>query len=165
MSSLPVFAYSDNFIFILILLICFLSGWVFWIRYMATRRARALFEEWKKEEFEQLHAWLMKEADSRAEIRAQALFQDWQVTSEQRIRQDAVKRSHSVMRGKMTEHLIPFFSEFPYNPSDARFLGSPVDFIVFDGLSEGELKQLVFVEIKNGFRNIVTKRTIGGTGG
>lgn len=117
---------------------------------MATRRARALFEEWKKEEFEQLHAWLMKEADSRAEIRAQALFQDWQVTSEQRIRQDAVKRSHSVMRGKMTEHLIPFFSEFPYNPSDARFLGSPVDFIVFDGLSEGELKQLVFVEIKTG---------------
>lgn len=50
----------------------------------------------------------------------------------------------------MTEHLVPWFSDFRYDPSDARFLGSPVDFIVFNGLSEGDLKELVIVEVKTG---------------
>jgi predicted Holliday junction resolvase-like endonuclease len=35
--------------------------------------------------------------------------------------------------GKVTEHFIPDLPDFAYNPKDARFLGSPVDFIVFDG--------------------------------
>jgi len=54
------------------------------------------------------------------------------------------------VRGKVTEHLLPFFPGFPYNPRDVRFLGSPVDFVVFSGLSEGGLEEIVFVEVKSG---------------
>lgn len=50
----------------------------------------------------------------------------------------------------MTEHLIPFFPDFKYNPKNVRFLGTPVDLVIFDGLSEGEVKNIVFVEVKTG---------------
>jgi predicted Holliday junction resolvase-like endonuclease len=50
----------------------------------------------------------------------------------------------------VTEHLIPFFPGFRYNSKDARFLGTPVDIVVFDGLSEGRLRQIVFIEVKTG---------------
>jgi predicted Holliday junction resolvase-like endonuclease len=39
---------------------------------------------------------------------------------------------------------------FPYNPKDVRFLGSPIDLVIFDGLAEGELRRIVFVEVKTG---------------
>jgi hypothetical protein len=55
-----------------------------------------------------------------------------------------------VVVGKVTEHIAPYFPEFRYNPRDARFLGSPVDLVVFDGLDAGSVKQVVFVEIKSG---------------
>lgn len=73
---------------------------------------------------------------------------DWQIKYEEATRQDAISKSQSIMMGKTLEHLIPFFPEFKWNPRDARFLGSPTDLIVFDGLSEGHLRQIVFVEIK-----------------
>ncbi len=66
------------------------------------------------------------------------------------IRDDTLRRSHSVVAGKATEHLAPLLPGFEFDPRDARFLGSPVDFIVFDGLSEGEVQEIVFVEIKTG---------------
>ena len=47
--------------------------------------------------------------------------------------------------------------EFKYNPKDARFIGSPVDLIVFDGLDEGDLRRIVFVEVKSG-KSTLSKR-------
>ena len=38
-----------------------------------------------------------------------------------------------------------------------RFLGSPVDFVVFDGLAEGRVRRIVFVEVKTG-RSGLTSR-------
>lgn len=69
---------------------------------------------------------------------------------EKKIREDAIKRSEAVVTGKVTEHLIPFFPDFKYNPKNVRFLGTPVDLVIFDGLSEGEVKNIVFVEVKTG---------------
>lgn len=63
----------------------------------------------------------------------------------------AVKRSRAVSLGKAVEHLVPFMPDFPYEPGDARFLGSPVDFVVFAGLREtDEVSEIVFVEVKTG---------------
>lgn len=39
---------------------------------------------------------------------------------------------------------------FPYEPRDASFLGKPGDYVVFDGLDDGELREIVFVEVKTG---------------
>jgi len=77
---------------------------------------------------------------------------------EARIREDSLSRSHSVVAGKATEHLAPLLPGFEFDPRDARFLGSPIDFLVFDGLSEGEVHEIVFVEIKTGLSAALTSR-------
>ncbi|MEE2778647.1 MAG: Holliday junction resolvase-like protein [Acidobacteriota bacterium] len=69
---------------------------------------------------------------------------------ERSIRRDAVARSDSAMRGRIAEHLAPILPEFEFEASDARFLGSPVDFVVFDGLREDVCDRVVFVEVKTG---------------
>ena len=77
-------------------------------------------------------------------------FERWKREFERRIRDDAVKKSQAVTLGKVTEHLIPYLPDFAYNPRDVRFLGSPIDLIVFDGLDEGRVKNLIFIEVKTG---------------
>ena len=77
-------------------------------------------------------------------------IQQWKARCTQMIRQDAVQRSQAVTSGKVHEQLVPYLPEFGFNPKDARFLGSPVNLLVFDGLDDGELRRVVFVEIKTG---------------
>ena len=77
-------------------------------------------------------------------------FLVWKVGYTTRTREDAVQRSQAITAGKVHEQLIPYLPVFPYNPKDVRFLGSPVDLVVFDGLSEGRLERIVFVEVKTG---------------
>ena len=67
-----------------------------------------------------------------------------------KIRKDAVKRSRSVINGQMIEQVAPFLPDFPCNPSDARFVGKPVDFIAFKGLSDEEIEEIQFIEVKTG---------------
>lgn len=79
-----------------------------------------------------------------------ALFFSWKARYTHRIRQDAVQRSQAVIAGKVSEQLLPYLPGFTFNPKDVRFLGSPVDFVVFDGLAAGKLDRIVFVEAKTG---------------
>jgi predicted Holliday junction resolvase-like endonuclease len=76
------------------------------------------------------------------------------------IRDDAVQRSQAVTAGKVHEQLIPYLPAFPYNPKDVRFLGSPIDLVVFDGLAEGRIRRIVFLEVKTG-RSGLTSRERG----
>jgi predicted Holliday junction resolvase-like endonuclease len=110
-------------------------------------RAREMFETWQA-----------REMDRQVSEKAETLFRTWKLDEEKKIRQDAVKKSEAVTRGKVTEHLIPYFPDFEYNPKDARFLGTPVDFIVFDGLSEGKMNRVVFVEVKTGKTGALSPR-------
>ncbi len=75
---------------------------------------------------------------------------DWITSEEKRIREDAILRSSRVLSGKTLEKLIPFLDRFEYDPHDMRWLGDPIDFVIFDGNSEDELKQIVFCEVKSG---------------
>ena len=52
--------------------------------------------------------------------------------------------------GKTMEQLAPFLDEFEFNPRDARFIGDPIDFLVFHGLDDGDMRELVIVEVKSG---------------
>ncbi len=81
---------------------------------------------------------------------AKALFEREKKKWESEIRKEAIKQSRSVIEGRVSEQLAPFLPDFSYSPSDARFLGSPIDLIVFDGLSNGEAREIVFVEVKKG---------------
>jgi predicted Holliday junction resolvase-like endonuclease len=77
-------------------------------------------------------------------------FLSWKGRYTAAIREDAVERSQAVTLGKVHEQLIPYLPEFRYNPKDARFLGTPVDLVVFDGLAEGRVRKVVFLEVKTG---------------
>ncbi len=81
---------------------------------------------------------------------AEASFERWKIEYETIIRQDAIKKSQAVTIGKVTEHIIPYFSGiFPYNPKEARFIGSPIDLIVFDGMeADPENTTIHFIEVK-----------------
>ena len=76
---------------------------------------------------------------------------EWLEKEEDRIRKDAIERSARTLSGKTLEKLIPFLEKFPYDAHDLRWLGDPVDFIIFDGYSsEKSPKQVVFCEVKSG---------------
>ena len=65
-------------------------------------------------------------------------------------RKDAVKRSRAVLNGQLSEQLAPFFPDFPANPTEIRFIGQPVDYIAFNGSSQGTITDISFIEIKTG---------------
>ena len=65
-------------------------------------------------------------------------------------RHDAVKRSRSVIEGQVAERLVFHLGKISFLPSEARFLGSPVDYVVFSGMSEDEPTEIIFMEIKTG---------------
>ncbi len=87
----------------------------------------------------------------------QASFTQWCQEKENEIRRDAIARSQAVVLGRVTEHLAPYLPTFDLNPRDARFIGSPIDLIVFNGLTEGDLKNIIFVEIKSGESQVTSR--------
>ena len=74
-------------------------------------------------------------------------------------REDALKRSRAIIRGQATEHLAPFVMK-DTNPKDCRFMGNPIDYILFDGLSDvtdgvaDQVASIKFIDIKTGSSNL-----------
>jgi len=85
------------------------------------------------------------------------VFLLWKTRYTRAVRHDAIQRSLAVTAGKVYEQLVPYLPDFPFNPKDVRFLGSPVDFVVFDGLSDGQITRIVFVEVKTGVAELSTR--------
>ena len=112
----------------------------------AHRTAMASYESWRERDLVQVRHDI-----ERAERQnALSKLQEWKIETEVAIRQDALARSAYVTIGKVSEHIAPYMPDFPYNPKDARFIGSPIDLLVFDGCDEGFVQQVVFLEIKSG---------------
>ena len=65
-------------------------------------------------------------------------------------RKHAVNTSHHVILGGVYEKILPALPNFPYSPKDMTFIGKWIDYIVFDGLSEGNLREIIFLELKSG---------------
>jgi len=53
------------------------------------------------------------------------------------------KNSLSSKYGKMTEQFMPFLKDYPYDPQNFRFLGTPIDGIQFEN------DKIVFIEFKS----------------
>ena len=83
-------------------------------------------------------------------VLASLSFVVWRLRYTAAIRENAVQRSLAVTAGKVHEQLVPYLPEFGFNPKDARVLGSPVDLVVFDGLADGAVRRVVFLEVKTG---------------
>lgn len=52
--------------------------------------------------------------------------------------------------GEVSEKMLPIFPDFPYQSKDLVFVGKGVDYVVFDGLAEGMLRDIIFLEVKTG---------------
>lgn len=65
-------------------------------------------------------------------------------------RRDAIMKSRAVLGGQFSEQLSPYLPDFEYLPTECRFVGKPIDFIVFKGMDEKKIDEVVFVEIKSG---------------
>lgn len=69
----------------------------------------------------------------------------------------SVDQSRSTLKGQIAEQMAPVLPGFCYFPADARFLGEPIDYVVFNGRTnlasngtgEEEL-EVVLLEVKQG---------------
>ena len=84
-------------------------------------------------------------------------FREWQETEllkweveMEKAAKSAVNQSRAVLGGKFTEQMVPYLPDFQYDPTEARFIGSPIDLIVFPGLASGDPEEIVIMEIKAG---------------
>lgn len=72
-------------------------------------------------------------------------------------RNRSIDGSRAVIKGKIAEQLAPVLPNFKYLPSDARFIGDPIDYIIFNGYtqlkdnggSESNL-EIIILDIKTG---------------
>ena len=96
------------------------------------------------------------------EERSRAELETWKLEAAGEIRKDSVNRSRSTLKGKIAEQMAPVLPDFCFTPADARFIGSPVDYIIFDGLTrvaddkENEIR-IVFMDVKKGNQAALTR--------
>ena len=90
----------------------------------------------------------------------EAKLNEWKATELMKTveeeRADAVDTSRAVLKGKIAEQIAPLLPGFlvKYNPADARFIGSPIDYLIFKGMSKGkdsdEPVEIVLLDVKTG---------------
>ncbi len=80
----------------------------------------------------------------------------WKLNLVPDIRKQAVKQSRAVLGGQFSEQLAPYLPDFRWSPTEVRFLGKPIDFLVFKGMDEKDIKEVVFVEVKSGESSLST---------
>ena len=65
------------------------------------------------------------------------------------VRKHAVQGSRNSIFGEVYEKILPALPNFPYAPKDMVFIWKGCDYIIFDWLSEGKLREIVFLELKS----------------
>lgn len=79
-----------------------------------------------------------------------ALMRIVAITEQKHIRKTAVRGSKNQILGELYEKILPALPDFPYAPKDMLFVWKGCDYIIFDGLSEGRLREIIFLELKSG---------------
>jgi predicted Holliday junction resolvase-like endonuclease len=90
----------------------------------------------------------------------EAKLNEWKATELMKTveveRADAVDTSRAVLKGKIAEQIAPLLPGFlaKYNPADARFIGSPIDYLIFRNMSKGDDSddpiEIVLLDVKTG---------------
>ncbi|RLG18109.1 endonuclease [Nanoarchaeota archaeon] len=76
------------------------------------------------------------------------------IRSLKRIIRDLQSSKHSMASryGKMSEQFMPFLDNYPFNPNDFRFIGSPIDGVQFTD------DMVYFIEFKVGSSSLTQKQ-------
>ncbi|GHV56699.1 hypothetical protein AGMMS49579_21590 [Spirochaetia bacterium] len=75
---------------------------------------------------------------------------EWKVHKLEDIVKARLKQSRAVLGGLVSEQMAPLLPGFPFDPGDCRFVGKPIDFIVFKGMNEKDISEVIFLEVKSG---------------
>ena len=75
---------------------------------------------------------------------------EWESGKIEGIVKSRLKQSRAVLGGLVSEQLAPLLPGFSFDPGDCRFIGKPVDFIVFKGMNKKEIDEVIFLEVKSG---------------
>jgi predicted Holliday junction resolvase-like endonuclease len=102
-----------------------------------------------------LVVFLWRTDRARSQARIEGLLQDHErgVSEERR---ESVLKSRSSLKGQIAEQMAPLLPGFRYLPADARFLGDPIDYVVFNGYSDARDRgveaglEIVLLEVKQG---------------
>jgi predicted Holliday junction resolvase-like endonuclease len=81
---------------------------------------------------------------------------EWESRKIEEIVKNRLKQSRAVLGGLVSEQLAPLLPGFPFDPGDCRFVGKPVDFIVFKGMNEKAITEVVFLEVKSGSSRVLS---------
>ncbi len=100
-----------------------------------------------KLEIEGLHREELSTVRGQVANRIHELELDW-AEHKRADRKASNARSRSMLVAKIAEHMAPMLKGFPFNPKDVRHVGELFDYLVLDGLEDGEIRQVVFLEIK-----------------
>jgi predicted Holliday junction resolvase-like endonuclease len=78
-------------------------------------------------------------------------------------RRESVQKSRSTLKGQIAEQMAPLLPGFRYSPADARFLGDPIDYVVFSGYTDlrdaatdAPDLDIVLLEVKHGASGLST---------
>ncbi len=132
-------------------------------------KEKFLDEKWKRQIAELEKEYSVKMEQNKTNL--EKINREWQVKyiqdieelkrlfkeSEKVIKTKSVSGSRRSLVGKFIERFIPFLKQMPFEPSDMHFIGSPIDYIVFEGLHEDNVQKITFVEVKTGSSKL-TKR-------
>jgi predicted Holliday junction resolvase-like endonuclease len=143
-----------NVLYVLTLIIIVLLAVIIILITQMHTQAKKQYLTWRERDFESLRTEQMITARKAA----MAELELWKIDSEAWIRQDAITRSQAVNWGKISENLVPYMPFFPYNPKEVRFVGSPIDLIVLDGLDENDLRDIIFLEVKTGSSSLSSRQ-------
>ena len=75
---------------------------------------------------------------------------EWEGHKMEGIVKSRLKQSRATLGGLVSEQMAPLLPGFPFDPGDCRFVGKPVDFIVFRGMNEKNISEVIFLEVKSG---------------
>ena len=67
-----------------------------------------------------------------------------------KIKHATLRGSRNQILGEVYEKVLPVLPNFPYAPKDMVFVWKWCDYIIFDGLTEWHLREVIFLELKSG---------------
>ena len=65
-----------------------------------------------------------------------------------RLRSSIADKQRAAVKGSVAETFAPYLGDFPFKPSECKFLGDPIDYVVFEGLDKREVTSITFVDVK-----------------
>ena len=82
-------------------------------------------------------------------------------------RKKSLDAQRNFVKGQVGEHFTPFMPDFPYDPTACQFLGKPIDYVIFqnvsecvDGLVDISEVQIILADVKTGNSRLTKSQEI-----